>query len=195
MSDTSFKKFCEFSRRVQNMSKAIPNFEPFLIVHMDQATTSSMGIRWKKWLHRFNNLMVEMDISSKKRKRALLLHLSGTEVYDIFEPFTDEQKRSEDDFDQAVESLSEYFSPKKNIEFQTHKFRLASQRQDETLDSFHTRLRHLATTYEFTDPDREIKTKIVRNCSSPHVRKRALREQMTLQQLLHFGRAYELSGQ
>ena len=109
MSDTSLKKFCEFSRRVQNMSKAIPNFETFLIVHMDQPTTSSMGIRRKKWLHRFNNLMVAINISSKKFNRALLLHLSGTEVYDIFEPLTDAQKRSEDDFDQAVESLSGYF--------------------------------------------------------------------------------------
>ena len=139
--------------------------------------------------------MVAMDISSEKRKRALLLHLSGTEVYGIFEPFTDAQKGPEDDFDQAVQSLSGYFLPKKNIEFQIHEFRLASQRQDETLDNFHTRLRHLPTTYEFTDPDREIKTQIVQNCSSPHVRRRALREQMTLQQLLHFGRAYELSGQ
>ena len=145
------------------MSKAVPNFEPF-IVHVDQATTSSTGIRWKKWLHLFNNLTVAMDISSKKRKRALLLHLSGTEVFDIFESFTDAQKGSEDDFDQAVESLSGYFSPKKNIEFKTRKFRLASQRQDETLDSFHTRLRHLTTTCELTIHDREIKTQIVQNC-------------------------------
>ena len=90
--------------------------------------------------------MVAVDISSKKRKRVLLLRLSGTEVYDIFESFTNAQKLSEDDFNQAVKSLSVYFSPKKNIGFEIHKIRLASPCQDETLDSFRTRLEHLATT-------------------------------------------------
>ena len=36
----------------------------------------------KKWLQRFERLMVAMEITSEKRKRALLLHYAGTEEVD-----------------------------------------------------------------------------------------------------------------
>ncbi|CAB4036769.1 Hypothetical predicted protein [Paramuricea clavata] len=176
------------------MAKAIPDFEPF-IVYGNDTSSSSIATRWKKWLQRFNNLMVAMDISAKKRKRALLIHLAGSQVYDIFDTFTAEQKGSEDDFDTAVKSLTTYFEPKKNTEYEIYKFRQASQRHDEKLDSYHTRLRHLASTCEFADMDREIKTQIVQTCTSQQLRRKALRTEMTLQQLLDQGRAYELSHQ
>ena len=178
------------------MAKAIPDFEPF-IVYGNDTSSSSIATRWKKWLQRFNNLMVAMDISAKKRKRALLIviHLAGSQVYDIFDTFTAEQKGSEDDFDTAVKSLTTYFEPKKNTEYEIYKFRQTSQRHDEKLDSYHTRLRHLASTCEFADMDREIKTQIVQTCTSQQLRRKALRTEMTLQQLLDQGRAYELSHQ
>jgi arabinogalactan endo-1,4-beta-galactosidase len=119
------------------MAKAIPDFEPF-IVYGNDTSSSSIATRWKKWLQRFNNLMVAMDISAKKRERALLIHLAGSQVYDIFDTFTAEQKGSEDDFDTAVKSLTTYFEPKKNTEYEIYKFRQASQRHDEKLDSYHT---------------------------------------------------------
>ena len=176
------------------MAKAIPDFEPF-IVYGNDTSSSSIATRWKKWLQRFNNLMVAMDISAKKRERALLIHLAGSQVYDIFDTFTAEQKGSEDDFDTAVKSLTTYFEPKKNTEYEIYKFRQASQRHDEKLDSYHTRLRHLASTCEFADMDREIKTQIVQTCTSQQLLRKALRTEMTLQQLLDQGRAYELSHQ
>ena len=37
--------------------------------------------------------------------------LWGSQVYDIFDTFTAEQKGSEDDFDTAVKSLTIYFEP------------------------------------------------------------------------------------
>ncbi|CAB3993402.1 PREDICTED: uncharacterized protein K02A2.6-like, partial [Paramuricea clavata] len=43
--------------------------------------------------------------------------------------------------------------------------------------------------------DREIKTPVVQTCTSQQLRRKALRTEMTLQQLLDQGRAYELSHQ
>ena len=75
-------------------------------VHTDSANT---GGRWKKWLARFTNMMVAMDVQSRARQRALLLHYAGEQVYELFETLSD-------DFDKACEKLTTYFSPKKKME-------------------------------------------------------------------------------
>src|SRR6218665_1747074 len=59
----------------------IPQFAPFL-PEVDPASTAQ---RWKKWTDRVENLMTALNINDAKRKRALLLHLAGEAVYDIFE--------------------------------------------------------------------------------------------------------------
>ena len=61
------------------------------------------------------------------------------------------------------------------------------------MDSFHTRLRQLAKTCEFGDIDKEIKEHIILTCSSNSLRRRALRENLTLEALLKLGSALELS--
>ena len=61
------------------------------------------------------------------------------------------------------------------------------------MDSYHTRLRQLAKTCEFTDVDKEIKEHIVLTCTSSSLRRRALRENFSLEALLKHGRALELS--
>ena len=93
----------------------------------------------------------------------------------------------------AVERLTNYFSPKKNIEYEVHMFRQVKQMSGETIDRFHTRLRKLAKTCEFTDVEREIKTQIIQGCLSQRLRRRALRETISLTQLLDYGRWLETS--
>ena len=41
---------------------------------------SSIAVRWKDSLKRFNRCMVGLDIKAKARKRALLLYLAGPDV-------------------------------------------------------------------------------------------------------------------
>ena len=74
---------------------------------------------------------------------------------------------------------------KKNIDFETFKFRQCRQNEGETIDAFHTRLRLLAARCDFANEDREIKAQILQGCTSSRLRKRALRdEKLTLTQLL-----------
>ena len=138
-------------------------------------------------------MMVAMNVDDNDaRQRALLLHYAGEQVYDIFETLTDTGES--DDFDKACEKLTAYFSPKKNIEYEVYVFRKEKQEIGETLDTYHTRLRRLAATCDFTDIDREIKTQIVQNCSSCRLRRRALRDaDFSLSAMLAEGRAIELS--
>ncbi|CAC5363752.1 unnamed protein product [Mytilus coruscus] len=165
------------------MASALPVFPPFSVHE------SAADQRWKKWTKRLQNLLVGMNIKDKVRQRALLLHYAGEEVNDIF----DTLQETGEDYDTALTKLTEYFAPKKNVEYEIYKFRQAKQETDETIDAFHTKLRQLSVNCEFTDDNREVKSQIVQGCSSSRLRRKALREDMTLEQLLLSARALALS--
>jgi len=55
---------------------------------LDLAETTSLGQRWTKYLARFNNYLMALNIDDPNRKKALLLHFAGPEVYDIHDTLT-----------------------------------------------------------------------------------------------------------
>ena len=138
------------------------------------APRGNVGPRWKKWLARFENLIVGMGIADAKQKCALLLHYSGPEV-DTLEG-TGEDK----DYKTAVEKLTAHFNPQLNSTYEVFNFRKAQQNEGKSLDSFHTRLRTLAKTCEFADANKEIKEQIILSCKSNALRRKALREDLDL---------------
>ncbi|EFX65148.1 hypothetical protein DAPPUDRAFT_265133 [Daphnia pulex] len=72
---------------------SLPQFDQFK-VHCDPHTA---GLRWEKWIIRFERLMEAINVISQtadsadqktatdKRRLALLLHYAGTEVEDVFD--------------------------------------------------------------------------------------------------------------
>ena len=84
---------------------SLPNFPPF-DVHVD----GNVGPRWKKWLTRFERLLIATNITETKQQRALLLHYAGPAVDEIFDtlPDTGEDK----DYKAAVDALNAYLSLK-----------------------------------------------------------------------------------
>ena len=55
------------------------------------ATKTRSGLRWKRWLRAFELfadgkglILNEENINNRQRRHALLLHLAGTDVQDIF---------------------------------------------------------------------------------------------------------------
>ena len=167
------------------MASALPNFDPFNI-HADGAIAQ----RWRKWIKRLENLLVAAAITDKKRQRALVLYYAGEEVCEIFETLVD----TGDDFTTAKEKLTEYFDPKKNVEYEIYTFLQARQNPDESMNAFHSRLRQLSATCEFDDVDKEIKSQIILSCSSQRYRRKALRDTtMTLETLLNEARDLEIS--
>ena len=134
----------------------------------------------------------------------MLLHYIGEEAYDIFDSFTDTPKgigavRHTDDGDEpdeyaaAKKSLTDYFTPKRNTAYEVFKFRQAVQNAGESMDAFHTRLRSLASSCDFHNTEREILSQIIQGCCSSRLRKRALKDDMTLANVLAEARASELS--
>ena len=166
---------------------AIPQYQfpPF-----ELSDAQSAGPRWKKWLNRFDNYMVAMDITESNRQKAMLLHFAGERVADIY----DTMKEETDEYGDTKTKLTNYFAPQVNLHYEIYVFRNAKQEDTETVDQFCTRLRTLAATCEFTDIDRELHSQIIQNCQSQELRRRALRNpKMTLKELLALARTLEAS--
>ena len=178
------------------MATSLPNFENFHIYQDNE----NVGTRWRKWLTKFENLVCALDITTDARKKALLLHYGGDEIYEIYESFSEEKKGigatadgEPNEYNVLKKSFTDYFTPKKNTSYERLKFRNVTQNAGETIDSFHTRLRALAVNCDFHDVDSEILTQILHSCTSSRLRRRALRESFTLDQILSEARSQELS--
>ncbi len=109
----------------------------------------TLAQRWEKWTKSLDYYLRTSGVTDQKRKCAVLLHLAGPDVQEIFETLPD----TGDDYKTAVEKLNEYFKPKKYIPFERHVFRQAFQQPDESMDAFVTRPKHasLTKTCEFGD--------------------------------------------
>ena len=99
------------------------------------------------------------NITDPTQKRAVLLSLSGPGVQELFDtlPDTGEDK----DFEVAVKKLSDNFAPKQNADFEIYNFRQAIQSPEEHIKAYHTRLRKLAATCNFENPNEQIKRQII----------------------------------
>ena len=164
-------------------------FQIFRLLTSTKTTTQVLDGR--NGLKRLERLFIGMKLEDDKQKRALLLHYAGPDVDDIFDTLTDTGE--DKDYKKAVEKLNEYFNPQINTTYEVYNFRTAKQKEEESLDTYHTRLRQLAKTCEFADADKEIKEHIILTCTSNALRRRALRENFSLKDLLQHGRALELS--
>ena len=129
----------------------VPQVAPFV----PDSDPTSVSQRWKRWSGRFDNLLVAMNVTNNARKKALLLHLAGDAVFDIFsglviDPIPDDADPNVTNvYTVAKTALDTYFSPKKNLEFKRYTFRMANQTASETIDAYHNRLRSLANTVSF----------------------------------------------
>ena len=129
-------------------------------------------------------------ITDDKRKRALLLYMTGSRGREIFSTLTD----SGVDFARAEAKLEEYFAPQKNKRYEIFKFRQMKQQPDESLDSFHTRLRTAANSCEFHETELEIEQQIIVGGISSTIRKKALpKPDYSLKDMLVDGRGKEVS--
>ena len=168
-------------------SLQLPALPPFSL-----ADSSTLGQRWSKWVQSLEYFVVASGITDSKQKRAVLLHVAGPEVQDIFATL----QETGEDYAAALAKLTAYFEPKKNVSFERHIFRSAVQMPDEPLDAFATRLRQLVQTCDHGERANEmIRDQLVNKCHSRDLRRRFLREkELTLENALSIARAIEASN-
>ena len=137
------------------MASSLPVFPKFVV----NGDSTSLGHRWEKYLQKLENLFVGMNIDSKKRRKALLLHYSGDEVFDIYQ--TLQNAGDESGYDETKTALTNSFKPQVNQEFEIFQFRQMKQMDSETVDDYATRLRQKAEYCGFTGKERELKSQII----------------------------------
>ena len=172
------------------MARALPSFEKFQL-NGDSAT--NLGPRWIHYVKKLENLFVAMNIESKKRKKALLLHYAGDEVFEIHA--TLDNTGNENDYAASKTALENYFKPQLNTEFQVFEYRQMKQNQSETIDEFATRLRQKAVYCDFTNKDRELKSQLIQGCKSQKLKRKILQENLDLPNILLTARQMELANE
>ena len=107
-------------------SLRILQVEPFI---MEDGEKLNLGIRWKKYLMKFENFLVAMNKTEDKRNVAMLLHFGGDYIWDII----DNAVPKAESYDAIVECLNKYLNPKTNDTFEIYKFQKTIQDGDETV--------------------------------------------------------------
>ena len=162
----------------------LPMLEPFVI------DSGNLDKRWKIYMNEVNLFLLASGITNDTQKRAVLLHVSGKQVRQVFNTFTDVGTSYQD----ACDKLQEHFVPKKNIIYERWQFRNARQTEAENCLSFVTRLKNMAETCEYGNPDEEVRDQFVFTCFDNKLREKLLQTKtLTLEKLLEIGKIYEQS--
>ena len=142
--------------------------------------TSNVAQKWSEWKESFQYFITGSGITLDAQKKAILLHQAGMEVQRIFRTLT----VAGDAYDDAVKALDEHFMPKKNVAYERHVFRQASQGSSESMDAYITRLRNLIKSCEYpaTEVDANLRDQIIEKCFSKRLRVRFLREKFDIRQ-------------
>ena len=150
---------------------------------------TSSGTKWNKYMCKLENLFTGLSIESKKRKKALLLHYAGDDVFDIYETLN--LANNDSNYEETKQGLENYFSPRKNTEFEKYEFRNLYQQENETIDSFATRLRQKAENCQFVEKEGEIRSQIIQGCLNKKLRIKCLESEKSLADILVLARTMD----
>ena len=147
--------------------------------------------------------MKGFNITNPNQQLALMLHFGVEDLYDIFEWLPEDEKAripateknpGQNVFVRGGASLTDYFTPKQNTEYQRHEFHRCLQLPSESLDKFVSRHKALAATCNFTEVDTEVKSQVICGCISQRLRLKGCSEvTWDLSKLIEVGKVYELS--
>ena len=165
----------------------LPNFPEFEPHPRETAPT-----RFEKYIKRLNNMFVAMNITKASQQKVMLMHYVGEETCDIFETLdVPELPEGSDEFKTSVKALSDHFEPQKCVDHHVYVFRQQAQKSGENITKFYTHLQLLARKCEFSDPDLEIKRQIIQGMSSLRLRRKAIEQSLSLENLLKTAQAME----
>ena len=174
--------------RMSVQVNTLPPFDP------NAELGASVAARRKLWLR--NPDTFASGIRDAKRQKAFLLYQTGPNFREIFNQLSDvDGGGDEDNFATTKAKLVEYFEPQKNWQYEVYLFCETGQGDQESLDTFHTRLRQMSSTCELEDVDLEIEEQIIIGVRSSRIRRRAVRDPTyTLKDMLIDGRRDETSS-
>ena len=170
------------------MAGSLPSISPFV-----------KGTDFNRWLKGLDFYVTAMDIADDRRKTAVLMHLMGAEIQDIYETLPDPQLTgTPTQFEICVAKLRQYLQPTTNVMAERVTFQRTNMTAGETFDEYLARLRAGAGRCGFTaaDLERELRDRSVAG-ATPQIQERLLQtvgtkgDSFTLRDLQATARAYE----
>ena len=89
---------------------------------------TTISTRWKKYKRKFGNLVIAINITDDKQKKALLLNYIGEEPYEVYKNLTTGAK--DVSYEYIITLLDRYFAPKSNISYEQYLLRKFKQNSD-----------------------------------------------------------------
>lgn len=154
------------------MAKVLSNITVVEFFVVDKSHTTNLIKKWGTGKEEFELFIVACAIKEEQQQKALLLHLAGKEVGEIYKTLSN----SGDNFQNVITKLNGYFQPKKNLSYERYGFNQTKQEIHEDNITYITRLRTLAEYCEFHSIEDEF-DQLIRTCRSDKIRKRLLQEQ------------------
>ena len=110
--------------------------------------TATLATRWKRWISEFMLYVMSSGVTSRAQQRALLLHVAGARVSDVYYTYDEPMRGAVDagDFDQAVTCLENHFKEKTNLPMARQAFLHTESQPGETVNNFVTRLKQQSMT-------------------------------------------------
>jgi len=132
------------------------------------------------------------DRREKLQKRALLLHLAGPGVREIFKTYPDEVKGDAKEFDKAMTCLSNHFKVKKNVPLARQKLLASKPNPCETINNFVTRLKSLAEHCDYgEEEDNQVRDVVISHGTNKELNGKFYREEnLSLSKLLEIVHTY-----
>ena len=84
----------------------LPGVEPFIV---GDSVSTNLDKKWINWMEDFIIYIMATGVSQDQQKKALLLHLAGKEVKEIYKTV----KEDNDNYEKLCEKLNNHFQPKK----------------------------------------------------------------------------------
>lgn len=148
--------------------------------------------RWSIWKNEFELFVTASGIKDGKQQRAVLLHLAGTGIREIFRSIPDDKKGEDKDFKKAMDALTEHFQLKKNVPRARQTFLTTKPKPGERIHNFVIRLQTLAEHCDYNDEkDNQIRDLTLTFITDKHLKAKLYRESdLTLSKLLEIVSSY-----
>ena len=142
--------------------------------------------RWNIWKAEFELFCSASGVADPTQQRALLLHLAGIEVREIFKTIPTTTTGEAKDYKKAMDALTTHFKLKKNISMARQAFLTETPNPGERVHNFVTRLQTLAEHCDYHDQkDNQIRDRILTFIKDKQLKSKLYREEnLTLDKML-----------
>ena len=153
---------------------------------------ATLAQRWDKWKAEFELYVAASGVEDKKQMRALLLHLAGPGVREIFKTYSAQVRGDDEGFDKATKCLSDHLKVKKNVPVARQTVLASTPNPGETINNFVTRLKSLAEHCDYgKQEDNQVRDIVISHIMNKELKGKFYREEnLSLTRLLEIVSTY-----